>query len=238
MGKPNKQYFSRTLGKYVTASSHTTFTLLDRPSNQNSPKVQRRAAQKTRSIPNANKKRGMVRFENEVGKLSLKKMNGGRGVDMAHVSSANELGKLLARNAERYSNAKKLKDKTRVSDAVDTFASGYISSDAEDAPEVKLMVRKAFPPNGGVIDLDALSWLLVRFNRVTRNLFGGDASTNRSIGYRRDIPTLKDGTIPSWLVSRLALLDQLWGGVHNVPPEYLPTYDPTTGDYFSSTLDV
>lgn len=222
-------YFTRTPKGIVVTG---------RPSNQSAKKVRQRVAAKTRAAITRNKPLSIRRFEREFATIALKKMNAGAGVDMAHVASANELGELIAHMGRLYEKSTSTSSTARnkISKVMADFADGYISSDAEDAPEVKKVVRKAFPTFGAVVDLGAASVFFYRINRTSRNLFGGDASRNRSIGLQRDIPTLLDGTQPTYISDRLVLLDKTWGGSANVPRHYAPRMTPG-GGYFSSTTN-
>ena len=195
-----------------------------RPNNQSSRRVQVKSAKKQENTTPKNLRRNSANiFISDVGKnKKLSAMNGGHGVDMSHVISAHELASGLSSVMTEYINEKDKKKRTLIKKRVDNAVTDMLSSDDEDGDldKTRALASDIFQVNG-TVDLSAASKVVARMNRSSRNLFGGDASTNRKIGYRRDIPTDKHSNIIGYVLKRLnSFTKYIWGGA--TPAEYNP----------------
>ncbi len=170
-----------------------------RPTNQNTAKVQEKSRNALiKHVPDRKILRKITkRYERGVAKkIKLSKMNGGKGLHMAHVVSAKALATL---EADMINLARHETDPAKRSEIIadlEEWATGHISSDAEDSEKEKIRtnLRKAATPGEDDASSSAhASHALLRLNPSSRNLVGGDGSTNSGIGQHEDEPLDRAG---------------------------------------------
>ncbi|WP_158665157.1 hypothetical protein [Ensifer adhaerens] len=233
---PGPSYFvlDPTTGKYSVSK---------RPTNQNGAKVVRKTSAYIQArIPAHLRKRQVQNFLGGVSSnVSLSKMASisKKGIDMAHVISANELGYILNLALQAGKDAKNAAARRVVKSYLKTFLDTIVSSDEDIATMTKRHddIDAMFPNNFSLpMDARAASRLFARINRTSRNLFGGDAIINRKIQQHRDIPRQSDGTDIPYVRLRVAAADTYYASMKTTAPtNYLPLSDTTTGMELSST---
>jgi hypothetical protein len=170
----------------LSADGKTVISLGKRPTNQNSPKVQRKIAARLSKInltkhnkvtPEGRFIKKFVKQVNEKGKANLENEQ----MQIAHITSVDTQGETLR---EVVNQRNRLTPEQK--EDVEAMVEDAISSDAEtDRQENKRRVRNIWSENTeqaarGVRDV------LERLNQSSRNLRPAHARTNASIGKRKD----------------------------------------------------
>ncbi len=174
-----------------------------RPSNQSYITTVRNVAEWIiEAVPVAMRHTIQKRFLEEADSIGLSKMNGGKGIDMAHVISIAEIGGLVTAMLNVRSVVHLAAKQTEKMQAARQFVRDFLTTDAEDKKEFDLIVQTMMRKGSARVLGQAADQLMDRLNRVRKNLTGGDAATNRTILQHRDVWPMKDGTVRKELKKR------------------------------------
>lgn len=204
-----------------------------RPTNQNAHAVQLKVAARIKAIPKALRRDTTQIFFDGVQRGKKLSDN---DLHMAHGVSAQELKFTLAATYNAYRKAQSNpKQQASIAKEAEDFAAGFITTDAEDEPEVR---RTALGMLTGKLSehVDRASRLLSRLNRSSGNLVGADGPTNSGIGEASDPATTRDDKALAFMARRRAVTNRLQKklGINSTP---FPAIKKPDGTDKSSTMD-
>ena len=204
-----------------------------RPTNQNARSVQLKVAGRIKAIPKALRRDTTHLFYEGIQKGQQLSDN---DLHMAHGVSAQELKLTVAAtfNAYRKAAFNPKKQKMLAKEAAN-FAAGFITTDAEDEPEVRKTAREMLMGNRAE-RIGKASQLLTRLNRSSGNLIGADGPTNSAIGDKNDQATTRDDKVIAFMERRRQVTNRLQKklGIATTP---FPAVKNQDGTEKTSTMD-